>query len=193
MKDNLRKKSLEDRIWNGLVFDSKEEIQFYKWCSELKDASLILDFEYQPMPFLLSDTVRKDEVYSSLSKKKASVLLKSHVYTADFKIVFSDKFIDLFGYPTFLKYFYPSSSDPYVVYVDIKGNFNKFSGDRILAINQKWVYQTYKAYINKIVPDDLFRDTFLPVSEFVSPIKKKIREKYRGFKTLKDVQGSRKI
>ena len=182
-----------DPIINETIeFDSKEEKQFYHWLCELRLSKLIEPWEkssdiYQPPPFWLSGPVSIELPING--KTKSISLLRSHEYTPDFKIKFTKKFYQTFDINIIRKYFklVPISddlSDIPIIYIDIKGSFNSNGGDRVFSINQKWVWANHQIYINKIVPDDLFKDFFVPVSELYTEKTKKLRIKYANLRQL---------
>jgi len=41
--------------YDGIIFDSEEEVDFYCWCHELKNVGIIQSFEYAPDPIALFD------------------------------------------------------------------------------------------------------------------------------------------
>ena len=51
---------------------------------------------------------------------------------------------------------YDATTASIVVWVDIKGAFNRNGGDRIFSVHQKLVYEKFKIFIHKIVPKDFF-------------------------------------
>ena len=184
-----------DKYTNETIeFDSAEEKQFYNWLIELRDAGLVEKWDsindiYQPASFKLFDTAKYNEL--SKGKLKECTLLREHIYSPDFKLTFTKKFYETFPREVLKKYFkfLPISedlSDISPVYIDIKGTFNSNAGDRVFSINQKWVYLIHKQFINKIVPEKLFADTFVPETERYTEKTKKLREKYVSYKHLSD-------
>ena len=163
-------------IFNDLELDSREELQFIYWLEEMKDNNFIEFYKYHPREFILFDSL---EIFSK-------VRLRSHIYTPDFYIKFSkDKILN----KNFKEYFLFKDLDKQdlSVYVDIKGVFNKNAGDRLFSINQKWVYSLYKIYIYKIVPDDLFKETFIPNLCRYTPVKNNLIEKYKDYRKISDM------
>lgn len=170
-----------------IYFDSSEEIQFWHWCEDMKEIGLIDNFTYHPDALELSPAYPAAWTYDTKGKV-GKTLLKPHVYSPDFIIDINQAFIDKLGLKLIKKYFYVDdiANLPAKVYIDVKGTFNNHSGDRILSLNRKWVYRVHKVYINKVVPKDLFKDTFVPERELVSPKRGKPRTMFDGFPLLKD-------
>ena len=42
---------------NKILCDSQEECDFISWCSEAAQLNIIIDYEYQPKPFELSQSI----------------------------------------------------------------------------------------------------------------------------------------
>lgn len=202
-KKKKQELSFNDPILNVTYsVDSVEEIAIYNWCIEAVKEGLIESWTvdspiYQPFSITVFDSVSKTEESNpvvllkgiKMPKSKSTTLLREHAYTPDFKLTFTDKFIQLFpeALPKLLK---PTTVDvnnnSAVVYIDVKGAFNLHSGDRVFSINQKWVYQQTKIFVNKLVPDDLFHLTYVPTAEQYTKKKKTLREKYITCKTLEE-------
>ena len=79
-------------IYNGLELDSTEELQFVYWLDEAKDAGLISTYVYQPCIYKLFENVIGKNV-----NNKEIIIIKEHIYTPDFSILFTKKFYDLYG------------------------------------------------------------------------------------------------
>lgn len=175
-------------VYEDLELDSKEELEFIYWLNEGKDAGLIKSYIYQPPEYLLFDKI---VVTKRLKKGKKEVdkevtLLNSHIYSPDFNIFFSDKFLELCKNNEWNKIFKVLENDKPLI-CDIKGSFSRNGGDRSFSINQKWMYQKYGIYINKIVPADLFKITWVPELARLTPKKKQIVEKYKNIKSLNEI------
>ena len=141
--------------------DSLEEWQFYNWILELYDIKAIVSYEYQPNSFILTEKRNYIPLYSNPKNKEKS-LLRSHEYTADFKIMFDIAHGELLS-----KYFKIDKSmvdgDLICIYVDIKGKFQRNDGGRAFSINQKLVYDKFNVLIQKVVPIELFSVLGMPV------------------------------
>ena len=138
-------------------FDSLEEREFYLFLRDALRLGLIESFTYQPESFLL---IPKAVEYINVPyKRKAGyktvekVLYQPHSYTADFVFKVKDKFFEYFPMLKNLLNFSKNNS----VFVDIKGAYNRFGGDRQFAVNQKLVYHKYGVHINKVIPEKFFQ------------------------------------
>jgi len=175
-------------VYKDSELDSKEELEFIYWLNECKDAGLIENYIYQPEEYLLFDKI---VVVKRVKKGKKEIdkdvtLLSAHIYSPDFSIKFTEKFNELYlknDWNKFFKFF--NVNEQFIC--DIKGSFSRNGGDRSFSINQKWVYQKYGIYINKIVPVDLFKTTWVPELARFTPKKKQIVEKYKNLKLLNEI------
>jgi len=169
-------------------FASEEEWIFSWWLNELIEAGFIVEVEYQPEPFQLSESVVASA--KMLKKNKVQVVEKKvfaeHIYTPDWRIMWSQTAIGVFV--TSLNdiadkennvYFYNCKMGigwPESI-IDIKGSFNGMnnSSATTFPLNQKWVYSKYGIYVQKVIPlyytktkqgkripHGLFADTFTP-------------------------------
>tara|TARA_R110001632_G_scaffold75782_1_gene172209 strand:- start:676 stop:1224 length:549 start_codon:yes stop_codon:yes gene_type:complete len=164
--------------FDGIEFDSNEEIEVYQWIQEAIKAGLIYgpSLSYQPAPFLLSPRQSRKE-YKRLKTKIKLVdkfLLHPHEYTADFEFEVTST-----GCGCRLP-FEMCDDGPYVT-IDVKGSFNAHGGDRGFAINQKWVYAEHGVFVNKVVPAKLFEKTWVPALARLTPKTKKIKAEYAKF------------
>lgn len=146
------------------MFDSKEEEYFFWWLEEAKNHGLLTEFIFQPKPFNLFDKV-KVEYFEQLKTKvkvKDSTLLREHKYQADFLIRWDSKWIfklflpwDQVGnhFPNKVPFVANRSrkSDEFFSVVDVKGTFNQNDAWRRFAINQKWVFQNFNIYVQKLI------------------------------------------
>lgn len=155
-------------LYNNIEFDSKEQIQFYKWLQQCKQYKLINSWEYHPQSMLLS------EPYQCNNKK----VLREHKYTPDFIFQINDKYKNN---PLFHYFKYHKNNK---VYVDVKGSFNRYHSITQFSINQKWIAQKYDIYIYKIQIDKLFKNTFVPHECRFTEKTYKPRTKYNKYKTI---------
>ena len=149
-------------------YKNKEELYFSYYLDELIEHKLITSYSYEEETFELSEDVkyayRKYTQLKTKVKKQTIVksLLKPCTYTPDFVII-ADKPLEGFfnimaNNPTFI------STDDLKCYVDVKGMFagRTNSTQYTFPLKQKWMYQKYNIYTNKVVPYTSFKDTFTP-------------------------------
>lgn len=139
--------------YNGIEFDSKEEVYIYWYIEELKERGYIVSYER--------------EICYSLFDGNKELKLREHNYKPDFIIKWSDDGS---------KYF-PSLGNIW----EVKGTFDYQNMTRLFKINQKWMYAKYGLYVTKIEPKKLFKETFVPKRYLLTDTGKgerKISEKY---------------
>jgi len=135
----------EPIIRDGIKFDSNEELEFYMWCVEAKEAGIISNFAYHPEPFLLSE---KNE------------FVKKQTYAPDFILYAAGLHSILINAEIV---FFRSKQNPYFLYeafVEIKGTTGfratPKSGDISFPIKQAWLYQKAGIFINKVITRHIF-------------------------------------
>lgn len=172
--------------YEGIEFDSEEEIQFYIFLRDAKKLGLIIDFSYQPKSFLLVPKAVETTVVSTKSGKqklRTKVLYREHSYTADFWVKVNPKvyYNSVLGDYCKLRL----SDDEF--YVDVKGGYNRFGGDRIFPIHQKLVFWKYHKHVNKVVPSEFFQDIgYIPeeLRWIKGRRKRTLKPKYSHLKSL---------
>lgn len=179
--DTKPKITIFDRNLNEtVVLDSNEEYYVYAWIMQCFDLKVVKEYAYQPESFLLTERFTYIPVSDS-PKKKEKFLMASHSYTPDFKIVFDRKYLNILS----LFFKFPSdcvrSSDGSLVsYIDVKGGFNRFGGDRTFSINQKMMYDKYHIYVQKTTLEDLFSKLGIPNEARYTIKTKKPLKKFSG-------------
>lgn len=141
---------------DNIQFDSREELLFYRWCKEAKEAGYLRNFNYHPEPFKLSERVALHYCKQLKTKIKEveKFLLHPHEYTADFTIEPHPVFDD-FSHGLEMR-------GDELYFIDVKGGFNLYNNHREFSINQKWVYEKYGIFINKVEPEKFFAKTWRP-------------------------------
>jgi len=153
-------------IYNGIEYDSAEEIHFVYWLEEALSHNVIVKWEYQPKQFTLSEKQEftyDKQLKTKISKQKKQLLSKM-TYTPDFRIEFNsdyvsklfecldwsfeNKDIPLIG----SIYSEQNEPDKYVAWIDVKGLFNKH-GYQGFLVKQHWMMAKFGLYINIIIPD----------------------------------------
>lgn len=160
-------------------YKNNEELFFSYYLDELKEKGFIERYEYEPETFELSPEVTFNYVKTTQLKtkvkteNKTKALLHKHSYTPDFKIIpsnagFECRMFDylLDSFPIFICSENAKNGMfdiAFPCYIDIKGAFGgKLSTSITFPLNQKWMYQKYDIYVQKIKPFDLFKQTFMP-------------------------------
>lgn len=167
------KNARSDIVVDGYRFDSNEELDFYYWVTEAQGLGFVDSFAYQPPSFVL---------FPGLKNERGKFAIREHVYTADFRIEFSDLWAE-FRKANGIKAF--DRFDERTVYVDVKGGFNRFGGDREFSVNQKWTFAKFGVYVWKIKPFEFFhKKAWLPKKAICTRKTGKVRSKYLGVKVF---------
>ena len=168
-------------------FKSDEEWYFYHWLKEAEEYNLVSLIEYQPESIQLCSkaSIGYEKELKTKTKIMEKFLFDPHKYTPDFAFTVIHEWLD--------KYFINTS---YLaknrVLVDIKGTFNKYSDAKQFSINQKWCYDKFDIYIEKIVPEKFFKESWCPEECRLTPKQKKPVKKYVGVPVIKDfIEGVR--
>lgn len=151
-----------------IEFDSKEENDFYSLICDIKEKGYIEDIVYQPQSIVLSDSVTYDEKIQLKTKvkTKTKTLLKGHIYTPDFEILWSEKAWNVFVSDDNKKVFYGCKTTDNTIksVIEVKGEFDHNNMTRLFKLNQKWVYQMYDTYIQLVKMPKFLNKLYVPVS-----------------------------
>lgn len=171
-------------LYNCTPYDSKEEIYFSWYLDELFEGGYIAEYDYQPPAFDLSDreTYSWIKVLKTKNKAVESTLLQPHTYTADFcikwNICATKRFITMSG----KKLAFPFYVSENITWIDIKPVHDLHNMTRQFHINQKWVYQRYGVYVQKIIIQKLFEKTFTPARYLLTD--KSLKSRKIDFKAI---------
>lgn len=186
-------------------YDSKEEWYFSLWLDELDQRGLIEYSKYHPKSFVLSDRVSlpfQRKLKTKIINEEA-FLFGGHEYQADWIIYWSSKLRNILfsdfhaqqrspkDYPFIANWSEKRGS--FFSVIDVKGTYSQNDAYRRFSTDQKWVWQKYGIYVQKIItmPTNkekprpagaLFLKTFMPVRATLTDIKaidKKLKFKYR--------------
>ena len=160
--------------YNGLIFDSPDELELYWWAEEAKEHGLIEDFEYQKPTWQLSEPVIEEiPMFGKRGKPikpKRRTVLQGATYTCDFH--FHTKFIRFMQLSEF---------------IDVKPKFSRRDSDAAkFSLLRKWLYQRHGVLVHSLVPWDLFNVTFAPAKARVTPKQGKPRKHYSELPTVLD-------
>lgn len=158
--------------------DSDEERHFYAWLIEAERSGLVSNIEYHSGSFVLADraTIPVEKQLKTKTKIVEKFLLHPHRYTPDFVFVWHGLFN-------------PFTTFQNTTWVDVKGTGSKYHDQKSFSINRKWVYEKFGIYINQVVPEKLFKKTFLPESCRLTKKTRKPVKKFIGCKTIYEYAG----
>ena len=160
------------REYQGVVYDSLEEVYIRWYLDELLEAGIIRDIKYQPNAIILAPSQKYswDEVLKTKVNTKQSQLLEGATYTYDYRWRWVGNFKNLFTVDIeSMPYFKKGSKKPYFLnqygesHIDVKGSFaNRGSNLREFEVKRKWLYFKIGLFVQKIIPEKLFEATFTP-------------------------------
>lgn len=184
-------------VYNGIPYDSLEEMAFLQWAQELIAAGYIRSIE-RAESFLLCDgmVINYAEQLKTKSKPVQQTILHGHSYTPEFRIVWypkaADKLIGLLkDKKKFDKLFLGTNDESFpelVTFIEIKPLWDQNNMERLFKVNQKWMWQRHNIFVNLVKCPELFARTFTP-NEYLTTktgknrqIKWKIRSLYQYLK-----------
>ena len=177
----MAKEKKEQKYYNGIAVDSQEEIMMLMWLEELIEAGYVEKLE-RAETYPLSERLEREYTVEQQLKTKAKIvtkkeiLLEEHVYTPEFKVKWSEKalhvFIDYVGNPfkvhkSLLRF--TARGELLTTLIEVKPEFDQNSMERLFKINQKWVWDKHKLYVNLVKPLKLFEKTFVPKKYLLTP------------------------
>jgi len=182
-------------------YDSNEELYFSWYCEELKEHKLIIDYSYHEIQYVLSDRITMPSFIKHKGKEryKDRFLSHDHIYTPDFILYWTEKGLDyLTEKSRYFKYYtngyfeLSMRNRDIVSIIDVKGIFAGKNNSTAVTfpLNQKWVFQKYGDYVQKIIPIKLFEETFFPKrymynDEGKKPRRRKVGIEYRDIKDMR--------
>jgi len=160
---------------NGILYDSDEEVYFSMWLDELKNAAYVHKWSKNKTPIQLTKPLYNNYTQEIALKTKTKIVQKRQVilqgseYTYDFDVVWNRK-----AYGIFYQYLGDNERIicPFIAsgkiskprsWVETKPVFDMQNMTRLFINNRKFLWEQKKIYINLVVPQELFADTFTPV------------------------------
>ena len=156
--------------------ESKLEDYFTWYLEELEAAGYVTEWTPQPRSYLLADKatyVWEKQLKTKIKDVEAMIPeLSEHIYTPDFEIVWAKKARDVFhtnlysgkkalvDCPFISDFEIKPLED--VSLIEIKPPKDRYNMIRVFGLNQRWMWQRHGIYVQKVVPDWLFKDSFVP-------------------------------
>jgi len=181
--------------YNNIVFDSEEELLVYYYLQELEDNNFIDNFIFHPDSILLSNAVSYKWIDKLKTKnvEKETSILREHIYTYDYQIMWNIKSYGIFYYNLEDNYKLDKISfiaQNNISNIEVKPAWDMQNMTRLFSINSKWVYDKYQIYIQKIIPigknNCLFAKTFTPKKAMLTKKTKKPKKFKFKVKTLEE-------
>lgn len=176
--DIIDRKDLDRPLFRGLSNESDEELFFLWWAYELLDAGFISLIERAESILLSNKISRTYIIHKELKTKvkeiiKNQVILHEHIYTPEYKIVWNtgrsdiSKFIIGIGAQRNGKHKLITRAG--VSMIECKPSFDHRGKTQQFIINQKWCYDKLGIFINLVIPETLFANTFCPKQYIFTP------------------------
>lgn len=174
MRRNLKK--AVSGVYQGIAYDSLEEMAFLQWAFELKTGGYIKTIK-RADSYLLSSGVQNNYAQQLVTKSKPmqQTLLQGHSYTPEFQILWDKK-----GYEKLLwdmrcnkKLCNHLIAHDGVTYIEIKPMFDQNNMERLFKLNQKWMWDKHNIFINLVKCPELFEATFTPIEYLTTRTGKK--------------------
>ena len=148
---------------------NKEELYFSYYLDELIKACLVENYTYEATKYELTpkysyNYVKITELKTKTKREdKTKVIFQPMTYCPDFIINFTVEGTIISGALDKNKVFITSNSS-LTNTTDVKGAFagKTNSTQYTFPLKQKYMYDKYRIYVQKIVPDTLFQKTFTP-------------------------------
>lgn len=189
-----------------LGFASLEEYQFNLFLEELRQFGYIDEIIYQPESFVLNKPLKQRKLVfkgRGVNKKEewanTTPLIPVKHYTCDFKVIWNEKSCTNLLEDVEYKENAPFKSGKleewrFVSYFEVKPSFDQNNMTRLVKTNQAIVWDKYSIYVQIVIPEILFKETFLPTKyreylegeELRLGSKSKERTKLLSFKTFKE-------
>lgn len=155
---------------DSIHFDSKEEEYFYWYLQELDRQGYIHKINVNPQSFDLAAPVKfKIQTTKKQGKKvkiveKEATLVSGKLYTPDFEIIWTEKANGVFigSEKDLLEKRVPFFASSLYSCIEIKPSYNMHNMTRHFETNQAWVYNKHGVFVQKVIPQILFQQTFTP-------------------------------
>lgn len=160
---------------DGIVFDSDEELDFHYFLKDCALYGLVEDIVYQPEQYELTSKATR-QIWKTFKSKppepRSRHMFHPHVYTADWSIVWTSKFFEVFPHAPLLLVDATDRQSREILdlqfctkqgifrgwgIVDVKGAYNAHGGDRLFPVHQKWMWDKFGIPLTKIIPQEFFQ------------------------------------
>lgn len=191
----MSKDKREPRYYEGIEYESNEELLVIQWLLELQEAGYVEKIG-RAQTFELStgwsNSYYEEKQLKTKTKEvlKVQTLMQGHVYTPEFRIVWNnDKLVDKKWTP--MQKFTKTLIGDYeekelVTYLEIKPAYDQNNMTRLFKLNQKWMYDKHGIYVNLLEPYSLFTKTFTPEAAKLTPTGKPRKVNWEPVRTIQE-------
>jgi hypothetical protein len=165
-------KTIEYKNW---VFKSDLEYQFCLYLEQLQENGFIKEFSYETIKLDISPSVYKPYLTQLKSKVKEDkeFLMRENTYQPDFVVTWEECSKNLFYLDREVPITCKVSDIPFRLAFHTNTNLTSFleskpifegnlNSSKEFTIIQKWLYQDKGVFVQKIKPENLFKQTFVP-------------------------------
>lgn len=183
--------------YKGILVESESEIMVLDWLFELKDRGFIHSIE-RTRELIVSLGLENKYIKKTIMKTKvkeeprSQIILSPHHYTPEFSVVWyadtpkgllwpiSNIGLEVFDSVLIGHHFPILIENPlddtrrngFLTYIEVKPDYDYQNMSRLFRINQKWMWESRKMFINLLEPKTLYKGTFTPL-EYLKTRKKK--------------------
>lgn len=172
-------------VFNTIEYDSLEELGMLQWLFELKTQGIVKSIR-RAESYLLCDGLYNnyaEQMKRVNSRPVAQNLLHGHSYTPEFEVVWDyTKARDLFVWDhlgkacKFDKLFIgrfvvnpTNQAAEFVTIIEVKPSFDQNNMERLFKLNQKWMWDKHKIFVNLVKIQELFPKSFTPKAYLTTP------------------------
>lgn len=155
-------------IYRDIKFDSDDEFYVACWLEELKQAGHVIKWRRSKEAIPLTEGLKFDYVKTTHLKTKVKhelktkEILKPSEYTPDFEAMFgAGPFLSLICEHAKIDSLFYTNQFP-KAWLEVKPAFDQNNMERLFKNNQKFVWYRHKIFVNLVIPEELFKKTFLP-------------------------------
>lgn len=170
-KPRLVAKKAVTGVYKDIPYDSLEELAFLQWASELQKAGYIKSI-VRAESLLLCGPMSIDYAQQLVTKSKpmSQTILHGHSYTPEFRIIWDkkalDRIVSLIGenkkFENLFLGVWENAYKDFVTYIEIKPLWDQNNMERLFRVNQKWMWDKYKIFVNLVKCPELFARSFTP-------------------------------
>lgn len=158
-------------VFEGIAYESYNELHFLYWVKELKSAGYIEHIERSPSYILtegLSNFYTEQNKRKSTGTTKTQMLLRPSVYTPEFIITWNihryRDFVWLLGSGSKCdrNLVGKNENGKILTWIECKSRFDFQNLTRLFINNQKFIYRIHGIFVNLVKIPDFFQKTFTP-------------------------------
>lgn len=164
-------------IFEGIPYESFNELYFLYWVKDLKEAGFISGIERAPSYVLTegyTHTYTESNKRGTQAKAKTQCLMRPSVYTPEFIIYWTHQYKNfvwnLGENCKFDKVFIgEKGSGSVCTWIEVKpSGFDHQNSTRLFINNQKFLFKVHNIYVNLVKVQELFEKTFTPKAYLVT-------------------------